>query len=81
MEALPPTTTVEENLHSSSQRRVNIIWEITQAIIALSVITAIIFCSISKIESESLVNMGYLVVGFYFGRTNHEKVGGVNLGR
>lgn len=78
---LPPTTTVEENLHSYSQRRINIIWETTQAFIAITVIVAVVFCAIYKIDAESLVNMAYLVVGFYFGRTNHEKIGGVQLGR
>lgn len=80
-ESLTPTTTSEEDLHSGSQRRINLIWEFTQAFIAISTIIAVIYCAIVKIEASSLVNMSYLIVGFYFGRTNHQKVGGVVLGR
>lgn len=29
----------------------------------------------------SLTSMGSLVIGFYFGRTNHQKIGGVEQGR
>jgi hypothetical protein len=34
----PPATTAEEDRHAAGQRRINIIWELTQAGIALSVI-------------------------------------------
>lgn len=77
LDVAPATTTAEENLHTSGQRRVNIIWEGTQAAIALSVVAAVIYCAVVTIEAASLVNMAYLIVGFYFGRTNHERSGGV----
>lgn len=75
---LPATTTGEENLHSASQRRVNIIWEVTQAFVATSLTVAYLYCAVSKIESATLNNAFFLVVGFYFGRTNHTRSGGVD---
>ena len=83
--AVAPTTTVEENLHTASQRRVNIIWEITQASIAVAITLAKIYTSIVVVNnpsgSETLSNAFFLIVGFYFGRTNHQMIGGVQLGR
>ena len=79
---LAPTTTTEEDLHSASQRKVNLIWEYTQAAIAILVVVgagaSVFFLSNG---SELLSNAFFLVVGFYFGRTNHSRVGGVQLGR
>jgi len=79
-----PTTTLEENLHSASQRKVNLIWEFTQAAIALGVVFAnilAVFMLVSPDGSPLLANAFFLIVGFYFGRTNHSRVGGVQLGR
>ena len=84
-----PTTTAEENRHSLGQRRVNIIWEVTQGIIAMAVTGATLFVASSLAVKDTgqtaafllLSNAFFLVVGFYFGRTNHQKVGGVDLGR
>lgn len=35
--SVPPTTTAEEDLVTHGQRRVNLIWEVTQSIIAAGV--------------------------------------------
>ena len=83
--ALPPTTTAEQNTTTYSQRRINLIWEVTQATIAISVTTAALFVSskLAIIEQTQaapfllLSNAFFLVIGFYFGRTNHQRVGGV----
>lgn len=81
---LASTTTAEEDRHTASQRRVNLIWETTQAIIAvlitLATITGVLQIS-GLMGSETLTNAFFLIVGFYFGRTNHQRVGGVWLGR
>jgi hypothetical protein len=88
-DSIAPTTTAEENLHSANQRRVNLTWEYTQAFIAMLVIstnmlTGTIF-ALKRIPTGEyplvLSSSLFLVIGFYFGRTNHEKVGGVYLGR
>ena len=76
------TTTAEEDKHSASQRRVNLIWEYTQSFIAVSVVAANIVAAFKlPTGSALLANAFFLIVGFYFGRTNHSRVGGVQLGR
>lgn len=76
-QSLPPTTTEQEDIVTHGQRRVNLIWEATQAAIALSVTIALVYVSIKGIESEELKNAFFLIIGFYFSRTNHSAIGGV----
>lgn len=75
--AVAPTTTEQEDLVVAGQRRVNLIWEFTQAFIAILVTASFLYCEIKGIDSEA-VNMTFaLVIGFYFSRTNHSSIGGV----
>jgi hypothetical protein len=90
------TTTVEEDKHTASQRDINQIWETTQSRISLMVVgTTCLVVTVSvllraflpvalvaviALPAEWWTIVG-LVVGFYFGRTNHSRVGGVQLGR
>ena len=75
----------ETALTSHGQRRVNLIWEVTQSVIALSVtITTLIASARLAIGDQAgdaafllLSNAFFLVIGFYFGRTNHTRTGGV----
>lgn len=79
----------EKAKHSAGQRRINILWEMTQAIIAITVTGSTLFVAAQLTMKESsntapfllLSNAFFLVVGFYFGRTNHQRIGGVDLGR
>ncbi len=93
MEALPPhearlpsVTTAEQDRTTFGQRRINLIWEGTQAFIAMAVVLANMIVG----TYQGLVNDGahreypiilssslFLVVGFYFSRTNHTKTGGI----
>lgn len=75
----PATTTSEQDRHSQSQRTVNMLWEATQAIIAATVTIAFITAQFKRIESSTLNGAFFLIIGFYFGRTNHTNVGGVKL--
>lgn len=59
------------------QRRINLIWEVTQGLIALSITVAIIYCAFYKISSQELTNSFFLIIGFYFSRTNHQAIGGI----
>ena len=85
----PATSTREQDRHALGQRRVNIIWEMTQAFIAIGVVSALLYTSakialrndMDKTAFIVMSDIGSLVIGFYFGRTNHQKVGGVDLGR
>lgn len=74
---MPPVTTVQEDLTHAGQRRVNLIWEFTQGIIAVTITVATIYCAIKKIESDILSNGFFLIVSMYFVRTNHQLIGGV----
>jgi hypothetical protein len=78
-EALPATTTAQENLVTARQSRINLIWEVTQSIISLTITLAAIYCTIAQIPG-SIVNYAFfLIVGFYFSRTNHAAIGGIGL--
>lgn len=86
-----PTTTAEQDLRTAGQRQINLIWETTQRHIALFVILiaglvsayVVVYSVATGREENALVlasftllsNIGFLVAGFYFGRTNHARIG------
>lgn len=86
-----PTTTEEEDRVSLGQRDTSKVWESTQRQIALSVIGAALIVAIvlavfgkqlgtNELQLASAVflyGVANLVTGFYFGRTNHTKIGGI----
>lgn len=81
---MPPKTTAQEDLTTAGQRRVNLIWEFTQAAIAIVVVmanmgTAVVLAMQGKPGEVPLILSStlFLVVGFYFARTNHQAIGGV----
>jgi hypothetical protein len=81
----PPTTTAEQNLVTAGQRQINRVWEYTQASVAVAVTFTTLFVSGSMaIRGDGnngafllLSNVFFLVIGTYFQRTNHTKIGGV----
>lgn len=82
----PPTTTIQQDITLEGQRRVNLIWEYTQAIIAILLILATSVASLKVVFypvlpqqdiPNALVGFCGLVVGSYFQRTNHMNIGGV----
>jgi hypothetical protein len=82
--SLPPTTTAQQDVTTAGQRRINLIWEFTQAIIAVGVVIANItvwvnaaFHGTPEPISAGLTNAMFLIIGFYFSRTNHAAIGGV----
>jgi hypothetical protein len=71
-------------LRTEDQRRISGIWERTQQVIALSVVLTALFVSAWLAVQPNgnspyvfLASVANLVIGFYFGRTNHTRVGGV----
>lgn len=86
-----PTSTEEEDRNTAGQRAVNLMWESTQRLIALGVImTSILVAGYLAIAGSAdsqmaamvfLFGVANLVAGFYFGRTNHQRIGGVQQGR
>ena len=75
--SLPATTTSEEDIVTTSQRKINLIWERTQSLIALGVAGAYIYVQTSGLASPGLDAAFFLIIGFYFSRTNHAAIGGV----
>ncbi len=76
-ESLIPNTTVQQDLTVAGQRRVNLIWEFTQAFVAASITLALIWCEFNKLDSATIRNGFFLIIGFYFSRTNHTQIGGI----
>ena len=85
--SLPATTTQQEDMTKAGQRKVNLIWEYSQAIIAIAVTTnALTVCAFLVYRGDPtnavpafmlLSNVFFLVIGTYFQRTNHTRIGGV----
>lgn len=94
---IAPTTTAAQDLVGAGQRRVNLIWETMQAMIAASVVGSALYVASrlalvvllpTATEQQTatantafmlLSNLVSLVIGFYFGRTNHQRTGGVGV--
>ncbi len=74
---LPPTTTHQEDMVVAGQRRINLIWEFTQAIVTIIITGAAVFCAIYKIDADVLNFAFVAVISTYYARTNHTKIGGV----
>lgn len=81
-----PTTTAEQDRYTFAARSINRTWEYTQAAIAVMVIGTVLFSTVWLIMHDEasrhtadviLVGAFNLVVGFYFGRTNHARTGGM----
>ena len=59
---------------TANRQQTNLIWERTQAAIAVVTTLAYIAAQLSgNITAEGLANAFFLVIGFYFGRTNHAR--------
>jgi hypothetical protein len=76
-QSIAPNTTRQEDMVTAGQRRVNIIWELTQSVIAVLITAASVYCEINQIAAPLLGNAFFLIVSMYFVRTNHKLIGGV----
>lgn len=77
--SLKPNTTAQQDLTHAGQRKVNLIWEGTQSLIAVLISVAVIYASMTKVLSPELTNAFFLIIGFYFSRTNHSNIGGTGI--
>lgn len=83
-----PTTTAAMDLVTAGQRRINVIWEVTQAGVALIVTSFTLYVAAKLATAEKgneaafllLSNVFFMVVSTYFARTNHTRTGGVKTG-
>jgi xanthine/uracil permease len=81
---LAATTTRQEDMTTAGQRKVNLIWEFTQATVAVLVVaTSCIVAASLAINGRPndfppiLTGLVMLIVGAYFSRTNHAAIGGI----
>lgn len=82
---IEPTTTEQENLTTAGQRKINLIWEYTQAFIAIITVLGNVivgcFFAFKRIPSGEypivLSSSLFLIIGFYFSRSNHSAIGGI----
>lgn len=83
--SLPPRTTIQQDLIVAGQRRINLIWEYTQAVIAVILVGATAAAALKLVFKPAgnqevptiLAGLCGMVVGSYFQRTNHMNIGGV----
>jgi len=85
--SLPATTTFQQDVTARGQRHINVMWERTQQVIAITVtVVTLGVCAwligrgpteLKLLAFTLLSNVFFLVVGTYFQRTNHTKTGGV----
>jgi hypothetical protein len=80
------TTTTQQDLTTAGQRRINLIWEYTQAIVAVTVVVSNMIVGTyqglrgSDVPFPTILSSSlFLIVGFYFSRTNHAAIGGVGV--
>lgn len=74
---IAPTTTAAEDLTKAGQRRINLIWEWTQAIIAVLITLSFVLSVFWKMNSIELSVAFTMIVSMYLVRTNHTKQGGI----
>ncbi len=78
-ESIPATTTKQEDLVVAGQRRINLIWEFTQAAVTILITCAAIYCAVAGKDADVLNFAFVAVISTYYARTNHTKVGGVGF--
>lgn len=84
---IAPRTTAEQDTMTAGQRRINLLWEWTQAVLAVIVTTSTLFVAakLALIENDHaafllLSNAFFSVISVYLTRTNHTRIGGVKEG-
>lgn len=82
-------TSDETSLRTSGQRKINLIWELTQAIVTVMVVGATLYIAGDLVlggeEDDNnraaafllLSNAFFMIVTAYYQRTNHVRTGGV----
>ena len=75
--SVAPTTTAQEDLTTAGQRRVNLIWEYTQATVTIIITCGALYCAVVGIDADVLNFAFVAVISTYYARTNHAAIGGV----
>lgn len=85
---IAPKTTAEQDTMTAGQRRINLLWEWTQAVLAVIVTSVTLYIAarlaLDKEHDQAafllLSNAFFSVISVYLTRTNHTKTGGVQAG-
>jgi len=85
--SIPARTTFQEDLTTAGQRRINLIWEYTQSLVTITVVaTNMLVAALNAIRGTAaadhpviLSTSLFLILGFYYSRTNHAAIGGVGI--
>lgn len=79
---LPPTTTEAEDTVTAGQRRINLIWEITQSFLAVTIVIGNVIAALFNVFNDKTIEVPvilssslFMVLGFYLARTNHQAIG------
>ena len=63
-----------DRLAATRHNTINLLWEYTQALLAIVLVGATVVAElVDPPVSEALRNATFVVIGFYFGRTNHTR--------
>lgn len=85
----PTAQQSETTLRTEGQRRINLVWEVTQAVVTVMVVGATLFIAGKLALAEGsnagdrsaafllLSNGFFMIVTAYYQRTNHTRTGGV----
>lgn len=60
----------------AGQRRINLVWEITQSSIVFAITGAVIVMALKEIENQSMIIAFFTIITAYLTRTNHQAIGG-----
>ena len=79
-----PAEEAQRERMTAGQRKINLIWEYTQAVIAIAVVSSTMTAGLHSVfahtgeQIPTVIGVAFgMVVGSYFQRTNHMNVGGV----
>ena len=75
-DVLAASTVVDRDVLATRRRNsINVLWEGVQALVAIALTAAVILvAAIQHREAPEILKSGWLLVlGFYFGRTNHSR--------
>ncbi len=84
--SVAPTTTTQQDLTTAGQRRINLIWEYTQSFVTIVVVLAnLIVAVVNGVRRDGMATEHpailssalFLILGFYYSRTNHAAIGGI----
>lgn len=72
------TTTLEQDKKTNNDRKLDILLELTQSVLALFLTLSVIYLAIKGMINEDVSNAFFVIIGFYFGKELKNKT--ISLG-